>query len=131
MNSSEPAGGMTESSTSTRRRVIRPHRQSSIRCSTQAITCTRTTPATRRWENLSTWRYSSTAELTASRPDEAFFRMLVQELEREHQHLFRELICRQVAELVLERLQRNDRLGHRSKAAGAADVGEVLAHELA
>ena len=57
--------------------------------------------------------------------------MLVEELERELEHLVGELLGLQVAELLLERPERDDGLGHRAMAAGAADVVEVLPHELA
>src|SRR6266850_4574152 len=65
--------------------------------------------------------------------DQALLRrlVLVQELERQRQDLAGELVGLQVAVLVTEPAQRHHGLCHRAMAAGAADVREVLPHELA
>jgi hypothetical protein len=56
--------------------------------------------------------------------------VLVEELEGEAQDLVGELVGLQVAELLFEGANRHDGLRHGAMAAGAADVVEVLAHEL-
>ena len=57
--------------------------------------------------------------------------VLVQELERHRQDALGELVGRQGAELAAEGLDGDHGLGHGAVAAGVADVGEVLPHELA
>src|SRR5688500_5625164 len=57
--------------------------------------------------------------------------VLVEELEGQVQHLVGELGGLEVAELGAEGRERNARLGHRAVTTGAADVVEILPHELA
>ena len=57
--------------------------------------------------------------------------MLVEEFEREREHLVGVLVGLQVPELVLEVAQWNDGLRHCAMAARAANLVEVLPHELA